>query len=79
MSKYLVRVGVLVNSSTNKARAWNGYNAYDPSILVKIGDIYRVYFNYINTNEKRKTPAMRLELAKGPVTSEKIIYFGKYN
>lgn len=66
------------SSSTNKARVWNGYNAYDPAMLAKVGDIYRVYFNYVNTNQKRKTPAMRLGLAKGPVTSTKIIYFGKY-
>ncbi len=48
-----------------------------PSMLVKVGDIYRVYFNYVNTNDKRKTLAMRLGLAKDPVTSEKIIYFSK--
>ena len=66
------------SSATNKSRTWNGYSAYNPAMLAKLGDIYRVYFNYVNTNDKGKTPAMRLGLAKGPVAAEKIIYFGKY-
>lgn len=67
------------SSATNKSRVWNGYSAYDPSVLVKLADIYRVYFNFSNRNDKGETPAMRLGLAKGPVSTEKIIYFGKYN
>lgn len=45
----------------------------------KMADICRVYYNYVNKNDKGETPAMRLGLAKGPVAVEKIIYFGKYN
>ena len=66
------------SSATNKSRVWNGYSAYDPSVLVKLADIYRVYFNFSNRNDKGETPAMRLGLAKGPVSTEKIIYFGRY-
>ena len=66
------------HSATNQSRVWNGYSPYDPAMLTKLGDIYRVYYNYVNINDKRETPAMRLGLANGPVSSEKIIYFGKY-
>ena len=66
-------------SATNKARTWNGYSAYNPAMLTKMADIYRVYYNYVNKNDKGETPAMRLGLAKGPVASEKIIYYGKYD
>jgi len=66
-------------SATNNSRIWNGYSAYDPTVLTKLADIYRVYFNYVNENNKRETPAMRLGLAKGPVSTEKIIYFDKYS
>ena len=45
----------------------------------KMADICRVYYNYVNKNDKGKTPAMRLGLAKGPVAVETILYFGKYN
>jgi hypothetical protein len=48
-------------------------------MLTKMADIYRVYYNYVNNNDKGETPAMRLGLAKGPVAAEKNIYFGKYD
>jgi len=66
-------------SATNKARTWNGYSAYNPAMLTKMADIYRVCYNYVNKNDDGETPAMRLGLAKGPVAAEKIIYFGKYD
>ena len=66
-------------SATNKARTWNGYSAYNPAMLTKMADIYRVCYNYTEKNNKGETPAMRLGLAKGPVAPEKIIYFGKYD
>lgn len=66
------------HSATNQSRVWNGYSPYDPAMLTKLGDIYRVYYNYVNINDKRETPAMRLGLANGPVATEKIVYYGKY-
>lgn len=66
------------HSATNQSRVWNGYSPYDPAMLTKLGDIYRVYYNYVNINDKRETPAMRIGLANGPVSSDKIIYYGKY-
>lgn len=68
-----------MSSGANKSRTWYGYSPYNPSHYQKLGDIYRVYYNYCQVSGKdKKTPAMRLGLAKGPVTIEKIIYRGRY-
>ena len=48
---------------------------YVPGNLAKLLEIYRVYFNYCEVGKDRKTPAMRLGLAKGQVASEDILYF----
>lgn len=63
-------------SGSNKNRHWNSYSAYNPKMYSLLIDIYRVYYNYVQIGEKDgKTPAMRLGLAKGPVSIEKILYF----
>ena len=57
-------------------RRWLGYSAYNPSTIVKLLTIFRVYYNYIKVSEEdRKTPAMRLGLAKAPVDFNDIIYY----
>jgi len=63
-------------SGTNARRTWYGYSAYNPAMYIKLAEIFRIFYNYIHVGEKdNKTPAMRLGLAKGPVSYEKIIYF----
>jgi len=62
-------------SGTNARRVWYGYSPYDPGIYIKQAELFRLFYNYINIGKDKKTPAMRLGLAKGPVTYEKIIYF----
>jgi len=37
--------------------------------------IFRVFYNYCLVRQDKKTPAMRLGLAKGKVSPEDIIYF----
>jgi hypothetical protein len=82
-----------VRSSNRSGRVWQRDNAYDPGIVVKLLDIYRVYYNYVKATEgrtrpkgapkrkpgeakkARKTPAMRIGLAKGPISVEDILYF----
>ena len=44
----------------------------------QLEDIYRLYYNYCKVNDKGKTPAMRLGLAKGPVELEKTFSLDKY-
>ncbi|WP_152545593.1 hypothetical protein [Ralstonia pickettii] len=64
-----------VISASSDSRLWFGKNAYDPYHLAKLLEIYRVYFNYCEVGEDKKTSAMRLGLARGPVDSEDILYF----
>ena len=55
----------------------NGMPVFDPPprIIQKLLDIYRVYYNYVAVGEDKRTPAMRLGLAMGPVKLETILYF----
>ena len=43
-----------VHSSNNAGRVWNGYGAYDPAMIVKLLDIYRIVHNYIDTREEKE-------------------------
>jgi hypothetical protein len=66
-------------TGSNARRTWYGYSTYDPAVLTKMATLFRLFYNFINNDTKDKqTPAMRLGLAKGPVTYEKIIYFDRY-
>ena len=66
-----------MSSGSNAGRVWNGYGAYNPDMYNILSDIYRVYYNYVEIGKDGKTPAMRMGLAKGPVSIEKIIYFAR--
>ncbi len=63
------------SSSANRGRKWYLYNFYDPYNVIKLLEIYRVYYNYVKVGNDKKTPAMRLGLAKGPCTLEDILCF----
>lgn len=62
-------------SAGNTGRVWNGYAVYQPANLASVLEIFRVYYNFCEVDTDRKTPAMRLGLAKGPVALEDILYF----
>ena len=64
-----------IASSSAARRMWYGYSAYNPAVIVKLLDIFRVYYNYCLTGKNKQTPAMRIGLAKGVVPLEDIIYF----
>ncbi len=65
-----------LHSQGNMGRVWNGYAPYDPAMVQKMLDIFRVVHNYVLVSDKdKKTPAMRLGLAKAPLDYEDIIYF----
>lgn len=52
---------------------------YNPERIVKLLEIMRVCHNYIDVGEKdKKTPAMRIGLAKSPVRVEDIIYYNRF-
>lgn len=64
-----------IKTASKVGRTWHGYSPYNPVMVVKLLDIFRVYYNYCLIGQDKQTPAMRLELAKGKVTEEDIIYF----
>ena len=65
-------------SKSNQNRIWSGYQPYNPALIQKLLDVFRVYSNYhLKSKKDKKTPAMRLGLAKGPITVDEIVNFKK--
>ena len=54
-----------ISTASNSYRRWHGYSAYRPENIIKVLDIFRVFYNYVGVGEDGQTPAMRLGLAKG--------------
>jgi transposase-like protein len=62
-------------SAINFQRIWHGYSPYNPFMITKMLTIFRTFYNYCLRGEKdRRTPAMRIGLAKSIVDIEDIIY-----
>jgi len=67
-----------IHSAANSGRTWNGYGAYNPAMVVKMLEIFRVVHNFIDIRKdegKQTTPAMRLGLAKAPIDYKTVLYF----
>lgn len=63
-----------IQSAANAGHVWNGYGAYNPAVLVRLFNIFRIWKNFAIVGEKDgKTPAMRMGLAKAPKTALQII------
>lgn len=62
-------------SASADRRIWHGYSAYRPENLARALEIFRVYYNYCKVGKDKKTPAMRLGLARAPIALEDILYF----
>ena len=67
-----------ISSASSAGRIWHGFSAYNPENIIKLLEIFRVYYNYCLKGKDAKTPAMRLALAKGVVTTEDVIYYKDY-
>lgn len=63
------------SSASNAGRTWYQRNAYDPEIVSMLLEIYRVNYNYLEAGDDKKTPAMRLGLAKSKVRLTEILTF----
>lgn len=66
-----------VSTASAAGRKWYGYSPYNPVMLMKMLDIFRVFYNYVETGKDGQSPAMRLGLAKGSVSMEDIIYYSR--
>lgn len=64
-----------ISTPSSPGRKWFGYSPYNPAIVSKVLDIFRVFYNYVECGEDKQTPAMRLGLAKGRVSLEDVLYF----
>ena len=64
-----------ISTPSSASRMWHGYSPYNPGIIIKMLDIFRVFYNYIERGKDKETPAMRLGLAKGTVDMEDILYY----
>jgi len=64
-----------IKTASKTGRTWYGYSPYNPAVIAKLLDIFRVYYNYCLVGKDKQTPAIRIGLAKGPVKLEDVIYF----
>jgi hypothetical protein len=64
-----------IATASNNRRLWHGYSAYNPRSIVKLLEMFRVFYNYVLVGTDKHTAAMRLGLAKGQVTLGDIVYF----
>ncbi len=64
-----------IGTASKAGRTWYGYSAYRPESIVKVLEIFRVYYNYCLAGQDKKTPAMRLGLAKAVIDPQEILYF----
>ncbi len=66
----------IVTASAER-RVWYGYSAYKPENLARVLQIFRVYYNYCKVGKDKKTPAMRLGLARAPIAIEQVLYYDR--
>jgi len=62
-----------IQTASGARRIWHGYSPYNPEVVVKLLEIYRVYYNYVQIGEDGNTPAMRIGLATEPVRIEDLL------
>lgn len=62
-----------IASSSSNGRRWFGYSPYNPVMVGKLLDIFRVFYNYVEPGADKQTPAMRLGLSKKIVTVGEIL------
>ena len=64
-----------ISTPSSMGRKWHGYSPYNPEGVIKMLDIFRVFYNFVEAGKDKATPAMRLGLSKGQVDMEDIIYY----
>lgn len=62
-------------TASKARRTWHGYAPYNPEVAMKLLELFRVHYNYLQPGKDGESPAQRLELAKGKVRMEDVIYF----
>lgn len=62
-----------IGTASSEGRKWYGYSPYNPGIVGKMLDIFRVFYNFAEVGDDKKTPAMRLGLAAVPISYNSIL------
>jgi hypothetical protein len=62
-----------IATASNEGRKWYGYSPYNPAIVGKVLDIFRVFYNFVEVGDDKKTPAMRLGLVTEPTSMQRVI------
>lgn len=60
-------------TASNLTRRWHGYSAYNPMVVSRLLDLFRVAYNFSLPGADRRTPAMRMGLAKRAYTLSELI------
>ncbi len=64
-----------ISTSSNVGRKWHGYSPYKPAMAIKLLDIFRVFYNYVEPGKDKQTPAMRIGLAKSRIDPADILHY----
>ncbi len=56
-----------VSTPSANGRTWDRHFLYKPEMMIKIIEIYRFHHNWMGSRDTKRTPAMKLGLAKGKV------------
>ena len=51
-----------IASASSEGRKWYGYSPYNPAMVGKVLDIFRVFYNYAEAGDDKMTPVIRLGL-----------------
>lgn len=62
-----------IGTASAEGRKWYGYSPYNPTIVGKVLDIFRVFYNFVEVGDDKKTPAMRLGLVDKPFTCSELL------
>jgi transposase-like protein len=67
-----------IHTPSNGGRTWNGYGAYNPAMIIKLLEIFRVVHNFIDIRKEdgeSTTAAMRLGLMNKPMDYKDVLNF----
>lgn len=72
--RYLIKpLSHMTMAASRKSRLWHPHNLFNPGYVQCLLTMFRAYYNYCKVGQDKKTPAMRLGLAEGPVDLAKIL------
>lgn len=60
------------NTPSSNNRAWDRHYLYNPQTMAKVIEVYRFVHNWMGDHKTKKTPAIRLVLARGKTYSPEI-------